>query len=157
MLSVPGGRSAAPAVLPLAVEAAWRLHAWPLLSDLLLQCDAEVCCCRLLWRCFSLFVLRCMRFESSGVCTQSSRAPCPVSQFACCVMHGRCCRTFCCSGTQRSVVVTFSGAVGAAPHAVRVMWCALKACSPRHMLFDDGLHPKTPRCAQCGSMYGVHL
>jgi hypothetical protein len=42
MLSAPGGGRAAPAALPLAVEAAWRLRSWPLLSDLLAQCDAEV-------------------------------------------------------------------------------------------------------------------
>jgi hypothetical protein len=41
-LSVPSGRMLAPALLPLAVEAAWRLRNWPLLSDLVLQCEVEV-------------------------------------------------------------------------------------------------------------------
>lgn len=41
MLSVPSKRHLAPLLLPVAVEASWRLQRWPLLHDLLQQ----VCRC----------------------------------------------------------------------------------------------------------------
>lgn len=47
MLSVPSKHHLAPLLLPVAVEASWRLQRWPLLHDLLLQvsenCHAVFC------------------------------------------------------------------------------------------------------------------
>ncbi|CAM9563001.1 unnamed protein product, partial [Phaeothamnion confervicola] len=41
MMSMHWKRHLAPALLPLAVEAAWQLERWPLLTDLIRQCDDE--------------------------------------------------------------------------------------------------------------------